>query len=117
MEKLNNWNAWCNDKVLLHSEEGLPILLSPNAILGLQQTIAGTEIALVDGLYFSVTEKIEINMYLYKKNKQDALKRYRMKKLLLSILFLMTCIVAFAQKSYINMLAYADYYYQQTDVA
>ena len=29
----------------------------------------------------------------------------------------MTCIVAFAQKSYINMLAYADYYYQQTDVA
>lgn len=59
MEKLNNWNAWCNDKVLLHSEEDLPILLSPNAILGLQQTTTGTEIALVDGLYFSVTEKIE----------------------------------------------------------
>ena len=39
-----------------------------------------------------------------------------MKKILLSILFLMTYIVAFAQKSYINMLVYADYYYQQTDV-
>lgn len=59
MEKLNNWNAWCNDKVLLHSEEDLPILLSPNAILGIQQTSAGTEIALVDGLYFTVTEKVE----------------------------------------------------------
>lgn len=59
MEKLNNWNAWCNDKVLLHSEEGLPILLSPNAILGIQQTSAGTEIALVDGLYFTATEKVE----------------------------------------------------------
>ena len=59
MEKLNNWNAWCNDKVLLHSEENLPILLSPNAILGLQQTTTSTEIALVDGLYFTVTEKVE----------------------------------------------------------
>jgi len=59
MEKLKNWNAWCNDKVVLHSEENLPILLSPNAVLGLQETEVGTEIAMVDGLYFTVTEKVE----------------------------------------------------------
>lgn len=60
MEKLNNWNAWCNDKVLLHSSEnGLAVLLSPNAILGLEQCEGFSQIAMVDGLYFEVKETVE----------------------------------------------------------
>jgi len=59
MEKMNNWNAWCNDKVLLHTCEGYPVLLSPNAVLGLEGTETSTNIALVDGLYFEVKETVE----------------------------------------------------------
>lgn len=59
MEKLNNWNGWCGDKVVLHSSAGLPIVLSPNAILGLEQTEEGTSVALVDGIFFDVKEDIE----------------------------------------------------------
>ena len=60
MEKLNNWNAWCNDKVLLHNEEGFPILLSPNAILGIEQAEGNsTDIAMVDGIFFTVKETVE----------------------------------------------------------
>lgn len=60
MEKLNNWNAWCNDKVLLHSfDSGLPVLLSPNAVLAVEQAEDHTTIALVDGLYFDVKETAE----------------------------------------------------------
>lgn len=60
MEKLNNWNAWCNDKVLLHSSEGgFPILVSPNAVLALEQCEGFTQLAVVDGLYFEVKETVE----------------------------------------------------------
>lgn len=60
MDKLKNWNAWCNDKILLHSSEhGLPVLLSPNAILGMEEMPDATQIALVDGLFFEVKEKAE----------------------------------------------------------
>lgn len=60
MEKLKNWNPWCNDKILLHSSEnGLPVLLSPNAILGMEELPDSTQIALVDGLFFEVKEKAE----------------------------------------------------------
>lgn len=56
MEKLNNWNAWCNDKIVLHnSDNGLPVLLSPNAVLAIEQTAEDTcTIALVDGMFFDV---------------------------------------------------------------
>lgn len=59
MEKLNNWNGWCGDKIVLHNSADYPIILSPNAILGLEETDAGTDIALVDGVYFNAKEKIE----------------------------------------------------------
>lgn len=60
MEKLANWNAWCNDKIVLHNEEGYVVLLSPNAVLGLEQTAEGlTQVALVDGIFFEVKENIE----------------------------------------------------------
>jgi len=60
MEKLKNWNAWCNDKVVLHnSDNGLPILLSPNAILGIEESTDSTTIAMVDGIFFDVKEKAE----------------------------------------------------------
>ena len=59
MEKLNNWNGWCGDKIVLHNSADYPIILSPNAILGLEKTDSGTDISLVDGIYFSVTEDIE----------------------------------------------------------
>lgn len=57
MEKLNNWNAWCNDKIVLHnSDNGLPMLLSPNAILAIEQTAEDAcTVALVDGMFFDVT--------------------------------------------------------------
>ena len=60
MEKLQNWNDWCNDKILLHSSENnLPILLSPNATLAVEQCDGFTEVAMVDGLYFEVKETVE----------------------------------------------------------
>lgn len=59
MEKLTNWNAWCNDKILLHNEEGFPVLLSPNAVLGIEQTSELTQVALVDGIFFEVKETAE----------------------------------------------------------
>lgn len=59
MEKLNNWNGWCGDKIVLHNSADYPIILSPNAILGLEETDAGTDIAMVDGIYFNAKEKIE----------------------------------------------------------
>jgi len=58
--KLKNWNDWCNDKILLHSDENdLPILLSPNAVLAVEQCTDFTQIAMVDGLYFEVKETVE----------------------------------------------------------
>lgn len=60
MEKLNNWNPWCNDKVVLHSaDNNLPVLLSPNAVLALEEGPDYTTVALVDGLFFDVKEKAE----------------------------------------------------------
>ena len=59
MEKLQNWNDWCNDKVVLHTEAGYPVLLSPNAILGLEAFDKGTTVCCVDGYATDVSETIE----------------------------------------------------------
>lgn len=60
MDKLKNWNAWFNDKIILHSSEtGKPVVLSPNAVLGLEGNEDYTAVAMVDGIYFEVKEDVE----------------------------------------------------------
>lgn len=59
MIKLDNWNNWCNDKIILHNDEGYPVLVSPNAILGLEAFEKGTSVFCVDGYMTDVTETIE----------------------------------------------------------
>ena len=59
MKKLNNWNDWCNDKVVFTSITGQPIVFSPNAIFGFEQTADGSIVYCVDGITLDIQERAE----------------------------------------------------------
>lgn len=59
MIKLDNWNAWCNDKIVLHDIEGLEVLINLNTVLHLQKTPEGTTVvSCTEGYEFEVKETI-----------------------------------------------------------
>lgn len=59
MKKLKNWNDWCNDKVVFTSVTGHPIVFSPNAIFGFEQTADGSVVYCVDGITLDIQERVE----------------------------------------------------------
>lgn len=60
MIKLENWNAWCNDKIVLHNIEDLTCLINLNTVLHLEETPDKTTIvSCTDGVEFEVKESIK----------------------------------------------------------
>jgi hypothetical protein len=60
MNTLKNWNDWCNDKILLTSADTeKDLIISPNAILGIEGGAESTILHLVDGIIVEAKEDVE----------------------------------------------------------
>lgn len=61
MEKLNNWNDWFNDKIVLHSLDDEKSIINLNCIKHLAEDLEGgyTVVYCTEGDIFCVQEKIE----------------------------------------------------------
>lgn len=61
MEKLNNWNDWFNDKIVLHSADDERVIINLNCIKHLAEDLeeGDTVVYCTEGDIFCVTETVE----------------------------------------------------------
>lgn len=60
MEKFNNWNSWCNDKIVVTSKEGdRKALINVNCIMHIEDDVNGTVLFCTDQYSCQVKESIE----------------------------------------------------------
>lgn len=78
MKTLNNWNDWCNDKIVLTTEEDKTLLVNLNTIKHLEEALDGcTLVYCTEGECFVVKENVEDILGIVKEVVEETEARHK----------------------------------------
>lgn len=78
MNKFENWNDWCNDKIVLTTEEDKTILVNLNTVKHLEEALDGdTLVYCTEGECFVVKESIPTILGIVKEVVEETEARHK----------------------------------------